>query len=126
MLDGRTLQGKCILLVEDDFMVALDMQEFLEESGAEVVGPAPTLKRALELVEAEGHRLDAGVLDINLRGERSYPVADRLSQRGVIFVFTTGYHNIPERYAALPRCDKPVDKSRLVAFIAGKSPVLAP
>jgi DNA-binding response OmpR family regulator len=118
-LDGKTLDGKRILVVEDDYLVALDIQEFLEESGAFVIGPAPTLKRALELVEQENGRIDAAVLDINLRGERSFPVADRLSERGVAFVFTTGYQDVPEPYARLPRCEKPVDKSRLLQLISG-------
>lgn len=117
MMNGKTLEGMRILVVEDDYLVAMDLQEFLEDSGAQVIGPAPTLKRALELVEAEGDRLDAAVLDINLRGERSYPVADRLTARGISFVFTTGYRDVAKPYANLPRCEKPVDKSRLLELI---------
>lgn len=117
MPNGKSLDGMRILLVEDDSLAAWDMQEFLEDCGACVIGPAPTLKRALELVEQEEGHIDAAVLDINLNGQRSYPVADRLQQCGVSFVFTTAYQNIPEPYATLPRCQKPIDKSRLLRLI---------
>ena len=120
MLNGKLLDGLRILLVEDDSLAAWDMQEFLEESGASVIGPAPTLKRALELVDREEGHIDAAILDVNLCGVRSYPVADRLQTCGVPFVFTTGYSNVPEPYASLPRCEKPVDKSRLLRLIAGE------
>jgi CheY-like chemotaxis protein len=120
MSNGRSLDGMRILLVEDDSLAAWDMQEFLEESGACVIGPAPTLKRALELVEQEEGHIDAAVLDINLNGQRSYPVADRLQRCGVNFVFTTAYQNIPEPYASLPRCQKPIDRARLLRLIVGE------
>jgi CheY-like chemotaxis protein len=121
MLNVKSLDGMRILLVEDDSLAAWDLQEFLEESGACVIGPAPTLKRALQLVEQEEGHIDAAVLDINLNGLRSYPVADRLLECGVTFVFTTAYHNVPEPYSSVPRCEKPVDKVRLLQLIVGKS-----
>jgi hypothetical protein len=86
----------------------------------EVVGPAPSVEVALQLLEDEGERLDGAVLDINLRDQRVYPVANALTARGVPFVFTTGYDpvTIPQAYAAAPRCEKPVDKRKLVRWLS--------
>src|SRR3712207_9551920 len=94
------LRGKRVLVVEDDYFLAEDMRTDLERAGAEVVGPIPRLKQALDLL-ARGERLDGTVLDINLAGEMVYPLADALRERGVPFVFATGYEekNIPSCYA---------------------------
>src|ERR671910_940460 len=75
-----------------------DMARALQKLGAEVVGPVPTRDKALALVEAG--RVDAAVLDINLRGQTVFPVADALRERGVPFVFATGYDpsTVPAEY----------------------------
>src|SRR4051794_10747290 len=67
-----------------------------------------------------GGRLDGAVLDINLRNERVYSVADVLAARGVPFVFTTGYDAavVPRPYSDAPRCEKPVDKERLIRCLS--------
>ena len=111
---GQQLSGQRILIVEDEYFVADDLAQQLEAAGAEIMGPAPTLERAVELLEAE--QPDAAVLDINLRGERVYPLADDLKRRGVPFVFATGYDArvIPDAYAAVPRCEKPVSREAVV------------
>jgi CheY-like chemotaxis protein len=83
------LQGKRVLVVEDEALLALFLEDMLGDAGVEVVGPAGTLEAGLELAEAEA--LDAAVLDINLNGLRSFPIADRLHARGVPYVFATGY-----------------------------------
>ncbi|MFC0410676.1 response regulator [Roseomonas elaeocarpi] len=103
------LTGRRLLVAEDDYLIADEMRELLEESGAEVVGPAPTVRDAMELLAGAG-AIDGAVLDVNLRGEMSYGVADALLARGVPFVFVTGYDSgvIPQRYAAVGRCEKPV------------------
>ncbi|MFC7739415.1 response regulator [Roseomonas sp. GCM10028921] len=115
------LRGRRLLVVEDDYGIANDMARFLEDAGAEVVGPAGTVEDALELVESEATALDAAALDINLHGERVYPVADALAARGVPFVFATGYDAqvIPEAYVGVPRLEKPVDKAQLARALAG-------
>ncbi len=105
----EALKGRRILVVEDDYFLAEDMRTDLERAGAEVIGPVPRLKQALDLL-AQGGRLDGAVLDINLGGEMVYPLADALRERGVPFVFATGYEekNIPTRYADVPWHPKPV------------------
>lgn len=114
---GQQLSGQRILIVEDEYFVADDLAQQLEAAGAEVMGPAPTLERAVELLEAE--EPDAAVLDINLRGERVYPLADDLKRRGVPFVFATGYDArvIPDAYASVPRCEKPVSREAVVSAL---------
>jgi CheY-like chemotaxis protein len=109
-----------VLIVEDDYLVAADLAYSLEDLGMEVVGPAASVEVALQLLEDEGERLDGAVLDINLREQRVYPVANALAARGVPFVFTTGYDpvSIPQAYAAAPRCEKPVDQRQLVRWLS--------
>src|SRR4051794_18185888 len=91
MSDGLQLKRSCLLVVEDDYLIASDLAASLESLGYEVIGPAGSVAEALKLLEVEGSRLDGAVLDINLGNERVYPVADFLKARGTPFVFTTGY-----------------------------------
>jgi CheY-like chemotaxis protein len=110
-----TLHRRRLLVVEDEYMIAFDLARSLEELGAEVIGPAPTVREALHLIASDTGALDGAVLDINLNGERAYAVAEALASRQVPFVFTTGYDAvvIPAAYAAVPRLNKPVDKAEL-------------
>lgn len=82
------------MVVEDDLLIALDLEQTLEELGYEVIGPVGRLAESLQLVERE--RLDAVVLDANLNGESAAPVADRLRAIGVPFVVATGYGQGPD------------------------------
>lgn len=111
------LAGKRILVVEDDYLIAKGLVRDLQQAGADVVGPAPTGAQALTLIEAGP--LDGAVLDINLRGEMAYSVADALVERSVPFVIATGYsaEALPARYASIPRCDKPVEFRAIVAAL---------
>src|SRR4051812_9459903 len=77
---GR-LAGKRLLVVEDEYLIAMELCHSIEEGGGEVVGPAGSVEDALGLI-AEVARLDGAVLDVNLRGQRVYPVADALAARG--------------------------------------------
>ena len=114
------LKGRHLLVVEDEYIIASDLARSLEDCGAEVIGPAGSVEDALELVERNGERIDGAVLDVNLRDERVYAVADALVAHSLPFVFTTGYDTvvIPEAYAGVPRCEKPVDIVRLVRLLA--------
>src|SRR4030081_2019607 len=116
----ESLKGCRILVVEDEYLVAADLTASLEALGAEVVGPAASVNQALSLLENHGGRLHGAVLDINLRDERVYPVADVLTARGVPFVFTTGYDAavVPRAYSDAPRCEKPVDRARLIRCLS--------
>jgi len=118
----RMLQGRRVLVVEDNAMICMLMEGGLIDAGAEIVGPAYCVAQALGLIEgaAVDGGLNAAVLDINLDGEAVSPVADRLAALGVPFIFATGY---PEQYnrdlheTAL-RLVKPYDGDILAAAVS--------
>src|SRR3569623_642173 len=83
------LGGRRILLVEDSPVVGPFTADLLGELGCEVVGPAPNMAIARELVEAG--EFDAALMDIHIRGERVFPLCEMLASKGVPFVFTSGY-----------------------------------
>jgi CheY-like chemotaxis protein len=109
--------------VEDEYAIAADVAWWLEDCGAEVVGPAPTIKDALALVDAHGAALDRALLDVNLRGEKVFPVADALLKLTVPFVFSTGYEDamLPPAYAGVPRLTKPLNHTALLAAFASEA-----
>ena len=83
------LAGRRILIVEDEALVAMLVEDALLDAGAEVIGPVATVAEAMALLDAGSP--DGAVLDLNLAGETSTPVADLLAARGVPFVVATGY-----------------------------------
>lgn len=99
------------MVVEDDYLVALALSTVLEEAGASVVGPFSSPWEAVALIEGESERVDAAIVDVDLNGENSYPVADALASRNIRFVFATGYGKDAEAegYRHYPRCQKPFD-----------------
>lgn len=121
LMPDPSLAGRRILVVEDEYFLAVDLERELTEAGAVVIGPAASVEYALELIENEP-RLDAAVLDINLGGEMSYPVADALTTRFVPFLFATGYNaqDIPARYASVTRCEKPILPGSIAREIGSK------
>jgi CheY-like chemotaxis protein len=96
-----------ILVVEDEMLVAMNIEDMLLELGHEVAGLASRLGPALAL--AGESRFDAAMIDVNLAGEPSFPVADLLIERGIPFLFATGYgrQGIDERYRDHPMLQKP-------------------
>nr|WP_281373737.1 response regulator [Parvularcula dongshanensis] len=109
------MRGKRVLLVEDEALVAMELELAIENVGAEVIGPASTLARAEEATRAE--RIDAAILDINLNGQDVFPVADYLVARGIPFVFQTGHgqrRDLVERYPDVPICKKPQPSSAVL------------
>lgn len=114
----RSLRNCRILVAEDEFMVAENLSNELEDAGAIIVGPCATLEQTLQRINAH-EAIDAAVLDVNLAGQTVYPAADILIDRHIPFVFTTGYDasNVPERYANIPRCEKPVSVARVARAV---------
>jgi DNA-binding response OmpR family regulator len=123
MTDAETGTGNLgalrILIVEDEYYVADDLARALQESGASVIGPVATLAEA-ERAVAEGH-FDCAVLDMNLRGEMAFPIADRLEAEGIPYVCASGYNvaSLPERFGNVPRVEKPYDPMELIAMLPG-------
>lgn len=107
-----------ILVVEDEVMVAWALEDMLANLGYSVVGPAARVDEALSLIE--NGSVDAAVLDINLNGEKSYPVADALVARGVPFIFSTGYNktSVHKDYAEYTTLQKPLEGSTLEKALA--------
>jgi CheY-like chemotaxis protein len=101
------LDGQRVLVVEDEFLVALDMTQMIEERGGTVIGPAGNFDRAMAL--ARSQMIDGAILDVNLDKRDSFPVADTLLARGIPVVFATGYDGLllPERFVDTPKLTKP-------------------
>jgi CheY-like chemotaxis protein len=123
--DGR-LAGRRVLVVEDEAMVAWMLQDMLAGLGCVAVGPAVRVGEAMGMIDAEA--FDAAVLDVNLSGQMSYPVADKLVMRGVPFVFSTGYSRdrLLECYRAFPMLQKPYDRSDLRVALEAMFPTTKP
>lgn len=104
------LRGRRILVVEDDYMQAGDLNRHLESLGAEVLGPAATVAEALAFF-GEAPMPDAAILDIQLEDETVFPVADALYARGIPFCLLSGQDTwaTPDPYADVPCAAKPVD-----------------
>jgi CheY-like chemotaxis protein len=117
-MTDRRLEGRRILVVEDEFLLADDLAQSLTEFGAVVLGPVRTVSAALELIATETE-LDAALLDVNLGREKVFAVADALQARDVPFCFTTGYESssIPERFATVTRFEKPLDADAVTRVI---------
>ena len=111
-----SLEGVRVLLVEDEYLVASLIEEILETAGCIVTGPIPRLAEAVDAADRE--RCDAAVLDVNLAGERIYPVADILSRRNIPFVCVTGYGVLPGEYANRPRLCKPFKMADLLSALS--------
>ncbi len=109
---------KHILVVEDEPILAMALEDMLLSLGHAVIGPASRLSEALDL--AENAELDAAVLDLNLNGEMSHRVADRLTERGVPLIFATGYgHVVSPAHAHIPVMPKPYRMEELRRAIEG-------
>jgi CheY-like chemotaxis protein len=110
--------GRRVLVVDEEFLVALTTIDFLEQLGCEVVGPAASLPAALELAHSEP--LDAAVLDMTIAGTMIWPVAWELRRRQVSFVFLSAYHGrgaVAAPFAATPCLEKPLEQNHLVRHL---------
>lgn len=101
------LIGRRVLLVEDEFLVALTLEEALRDAGCVVLGPVPRVEKAVLVAREEA--IDVALLDVNLAGEGVYPVAEALSERNVPFIFMTGYERegLSATFADRPALSKP-------------------
>jgi CheY-like chemotaxis protein len=110
--------GRRILLVEDEMLVVWLVEDMLADLGCTVVGPASSVSQALAMIDAEA--IDAVVLDVNLNGRMSYPIADALAARGVPFVFSTGYdkETLRDGYRTVPVLQKPFHRAELSHTLA--------
>lgn len=114
---GSDLAGRRIIVVEDEALIAMMLEDMLTDFGCEVVGVAGSLPEALRLVDKP---IDCAVLDVNLGGTPIDPVMQRLADRGVPFVFLSGYDaaDLPPHLSTAPLVRKPLKAETLRAAIA--------
>jgi CheY-like chemotaxis protein len=114
MTNGR----RRVLIVEDEMFVAILLEDMLSELGYKVAGMASRVANALPLVDALD--FDFAILDVNLAGEMSFPVADLLAEKGVPYLFSTGYGRpgIVPAHAHCPVLSKPFSSGDLQSAIA--------
>jgi DNA-binding response OmpR family regulator len=101
------LSGLRVLVVEDDFLIAMDIKQTIERLGGQVVGPIGRLEQAQDLARREV--FDAAILDVKLDGDVTFPLAEELLTRGVPTVLATGYDvaNLPKHFQGVPHLRKP-------------------
>ena len=116
-MDKQGLAGCRVLVVEDETMLAIEIEETLKQAGCEIVGPTGKLSTALELIRDENP--DAAVLDVSVRDGKTYPAAEVLRARGIPFVLSTGYSDLslPESLREVHRLAKPFSPKDLTAAV---------
>lgn len=113
------LQGRRVLVVEDDCLIAWDVTESLQEQGAQVVGPTTSVEATLQALAGEAAP-DIALLDVSLDNRESvFAVVDELRTRGIPFVFYTGYRcaDVDDRCGDVIHCEKPMDGASLTAVL---------
>jgi CheY-like chemotaxis protein len=121
---SRRLEGKRLLVVEDEPLIAAELVKGLTQCGAAIAAVAGTVDLAFRAAEREPD-LDGAVLDVNLWGEPVFPVAELLGRKQIPYVFVTGYPaaSLPPSYASQQVCSKPVDMTHLVGLLAVLMPM---
>jgi CheY-like chemotaxis protein len=117
-LSKRELSNREVLVVEDEMMIAMLIEDMLDEFGCQLVGPATNVPRALDLIGKE--QVEVAVLDLNLDGQDTYAIADALQQKGVPFIFATGYGSagLRKEYGNRPVLQKPFQIKDLETALA--------
>ena len=118
----RSVCGLRILLVEDETLVALLLEDMLADLGYTVLGPMARVKNALDIVRRD--KFDLAILDVNLNGEETYPIADELTARGIPFFFSTGYFQttLHPPYQNHPTLQKPFQQRDLEKILKEVAP----
>ena len=113
------LKGRRILVVEDSPVVAPFTADLLSDLGCEVIGPAPNMAAARELLDDAD--FDGALMDIHIRGERVFPLCEMLETRGVPFVLTSGYADwhMPDKWQDRPRLQKPYTVDQIEQALSG-------
>ncbi|WP_295559566.1 response regulator [uncultured Hyphomicrobium sp.] len=109
-----------VLVVEDNYMIAIDTADMLREIGIETVRTAGSVEQALEMIAAQAPQY--GLLDVNMGGEMSFTIADHLLALGIPFAFATGYgdqYAFPQHFSATPMVVKPYSPERLRTVLMG-------
>jgi DNA-binding response OmpR family regulator len=115
----KPLLGSRILVIEDDFMVAEVVLDVLTEAGAQVLGPIGTVEDGLSFISEHADSLDHVILDLDLHGRKSYPIARLLAGLQLPFVFVSGYsrESVETPYRSFPHCEKPIRSAALLKML---------
>ena len=107
-----------MLVVEDEMMISMLLEDMLSDIGCTPVGPATRMERAWKLIEDAG--FDVAILDVNLNGDETFPIADALAARAIPFVFASGYSagRLREEYRSVPSLKKPFQQQELERTLA--------
>jgi len=110
--------GLRVLLVEDENLIALLLEDMLAELGHTVIGPIARLNKALEIAQRD--EFDVAILDVNINGGDTYPIAEALAARDIPFVFSTGYgrNSLRAPYHDRPILQKPFQQDDLKKLFA--------
>jgi CheY-like chemotaxis protein len=120
MSGTESLQGCRVLVIEDDFLIAELVLDLLEAAGASVAGPIGTVGEAMCFIETHGRSVDHVILDLDLHGKKTYPIASRLVALKIPFIFVSGYsrESIETPYRRFPHCEKPIRAADLLGLMA--------
>ena len=125
MEQGAELSGLKVLVVEDEPLIAMGLKDLLTDSGCTVAGPASSVEKGMRLIEQEA--VDGAILDINLRGEMVFPLADALAEQSIPFVYVTGYGKLLRACNhSRPVLQKPYNKQQLLKILGQWRPRLRP
>jgi DNA-binding NtrC family response regulator len=119
-MDQQNNIRRKILLLEDEVLIAMDMEDRLLDSGYDVIGPFASVSDALDAIEQAP--IDGAVVDLNLGGEMSFPVIEALKARGLPVIVCSAYADLPEfktRLPDVPLISKPCDTGKLISLLAG-------
>jgi two-component SAPR family response regulator len=115
---AKDLNGLLALVVEDEFLLALSLEDDLLSAGCSILGPFSSLSSATEALRTK--QFDVAVLDVNLNGEMVFPLADEMAGRAIPFVLLTGYlsTDLPERFRKVPQVSKPYAQASLIEAVS--------
>jgi len=118
---SEKFSGTRVLIVEDEFLLAEETRRKLEALGSTVIGPTPDVDKALEYLDTT--QVDAAILDIYVAGEFVFPVAERLQDMGIPFVFASAYDAkvIPPRFEGFVLCEKPFELEKIAQALFGRA-----
>ena len=119
------LAGRPVMVAEDELLVAMLIEDILADAGCTVVGPFSNVADALQAVEAGG--IDVALLDVNLRGQKIYPVGMELQARGIPFYLLSGYGQdaIPSEHPTWKACSKPFKAEDIIRMISARDATVA-
>jgi CheY-like chemotaxis protein len=124
-LNANAVAGRRILVVEDELMIRMLLDGMLEDLGYTMTAEAGAIDEAMAL--AKQGEFDAAILDVNLNGQPITPVVEILIERGLPFVFATGYgqRGVPEAYRQNPTLQKPFQAEALEQALKAITPKTA-